>query len=72
MATGKLLNEIVFVAAFALPGGVLVGLAFMAAFVLVGRALLMVRRIQALHAIRADGNTQARRPTTPGAAAVPE
>jgi hypothetical protein len=47
-------------------------LAFMAAFVLVGRALLMVRRIQALHAIRADANTQARRPTTPGAAAVPE
>jgi hypothetical protein len=59
MATGKLFNEIIFVAAIALPGGVLVVLAFMTAFVLVGEALLMVRRIQASRVKVASGHPNA-------------
>ncbi|HXH49470.1 MAG TPA: hypothetical protein VNM47_09005 [Terriglobia bacterium] len=70
MATGKLLNEIIFVAAFALPGGALVVLAFMTAFVVVGRALLMIRHSRALRLAAVPGHPRGRGAVTPGAAVV--
>ena len=70
MATGKLLNEIIFLAAFALPGGALVVLTFMAVFVLVGRAMLMIRHSRALRLAAVPGHTHGRRAATSGAAVV--
>jgi hypothetical protein len=69
MATGELFSDVMF-AANAVGGGLLVALVLGIAFVVVGRALLMVRHIRALHANRANGNAHARRSTTPGAAVL--
>jgi hypothetical protein len=70
METGNLLSDLIFLAAIAVPGGLLVVLALMTAFVVVGQALLMVRRIQASRVKGARGHTHAARSATSDAAVV--
>jgi hypothetical protein len=70
METGNAFSDLIFLAAMAVPGGVLVALVLMTAFVVVGQALLIIRHSRALRVKGAPGHTHARRPATSGAAIV--
>lgn len=67
METGNLWGDLIFLAATAVPGGLLVISVLMTTFAVVGQVLLEVRRSRALRFEGASGGAHADNPTTTGA-----